>query len=63
MNTLRTTLRDGKLPTLAPEPVRPDLRPKFPPDELGFQTELRRRVDAYFKQNGLSERDCRPMYL
>ncbi len=29
----------------------------------GFQRELRRRVDSYFKTTGLAERDCRQMYL
>src|SRR4051812_25374889 len=38
-------------------------RPKFPKDEAGFLTELRRRTDEYFAQTGKSERDCWQMYL
>ena len=41
----------------------PDARPKFPKDEAGFLTELRRRTDAYFEATGKSERDCWQMYL
>ncbi len=37
-------------------------RPKFPQDEQGFLTELRRRVDAYFA-DGRRRRDCWQMYL
>lgn len=44
-------------------PQRTDARPKFPRDEDGFLTELRRRTDAYFKETGRSERDCWQMYL
>lgn len=29
----------------------------------GFYAELRRRVEGYFADTGLNERDCRPMYL
>src|ERR1051325_11484933 len=38
-------------------------RPKFPKDEAGFLTELRRRADDYFAETGRSERDCWQMYL
>lgn len=44
------------------EPVGHPLRPKFPRDEIGFHSELRRRVDAYFAA-GRSDRDCWQMYL
>jgi linoleoyl-CoA desaturase len=37
-------------------------RPRFPKDE-GFQAEVRRRVDAYFKSSGRGERDSPRMYL
>ena len=37
--------------------------PKFPKDEAGFLTELRRRTDADFAETGKSERDCWQMYL
>ena len=37
--------------------------PKFPKDEAGFSSELRRRTDAYFVETGKSERDCWQMYL
>jgi len=37
-------------------------RPKFPRDD-GFQAELTRRVSAYFRATGKSERDCWQMYL
>ncbi|AWM37803.1 acyl-CoA desaturase [Gemmata obscuriglobus] len=50
---------------LAPPNVSPatDPRPKFPKDEAGFMTELKRRADAYFVETGQSERDCWRMYL
>jgi linoleoyl-CoA desaturase len=38
-------------------------RPKFPRDEVGFLTELRRRVDAYFATTKLRDRDNWQMYL
>ena len=44
-------------------PPRTDARPKFPRDDDGFLTELRRRADAYFVETGRSERDCWQMYL
>ena len=31
--------------------------------DTGFQSELRRRVDAYFQRTQLSQRDCAQMYL
>ena len=37
--------------------------PKFPRDTDGFQAEVERRVAAYFRATGKSERDCRAMYL
>ena len=37
-------------------------RPKFPKDN-GFQTELGRRVAAYFRATGKPDRDCWQMYL
>jgi linoleoyl-CoA desaturase len=40
----------------------PNPKPKFPKDEAGFLTELRRRVDAYFA-GGRRPRDCWQMYL
>jgi linoleoyl-CoA desaturase len=40
-----------------------ELRPKFPPDQTGFHSELRNRVDAYFETSGRKERDCWQMYL
>lgn len=43
--------------------VSADGRPKFPKDEAGFLTELRRRTDAYFATTGKSTRDCWQMYL
>jgi linoleoyl-CoA desaturase len=39
-----------------------DRRPKFGGDS-GFQTELRRRVEQYFKDTGRRQRDCPQMYL
>lgn len=44
-------------------PADPSDRPKFPKDETGFLTELRRRTDGYFAETGRSERDCWQMYL
>ncbi|HEY1187900.1 MAG TPA: acyl-CoA desaturase [Gemmata sp.] len=38
-------------------------RPKFPKDEIGFMSELKRRADTYFAETGQSERDCWRMYL
>lgn len=38
-------------------------RPKFPKDEAGFLSELRRRADDYFAETGRGERDCWQMYL
>jgi len=38
-------------------------RPKYPRDEAGFLTELRRRVDAYFAQTRTRDRDNWQMYL
>src|SRR5436190_18235908 len=35
---------------------------KFAADD-GFQLELRRRVDAYFKTTGQTQRDCPQLYL
>ncbi len=53
-------------PDVAPEPAHertgPDRRPKFPADN-GFQAAVRNRVNAYFRETGLSERDCLGMYL
>ncbi len=40
----------------------PDRRPKFGGDG-GFQNELRRRVEQYFKDTGRRQRDCPQMYL
>jgi linoleoyl-CoA desaturase len=40
-----------------------DRRPKFPRDEVGFHTELQRRVAAYFTRTGRPARDCWQMYL
>ena len=37
-------------------------RLKFAPDN-GFQKELRRRVEAFIREQGLKERDCPRMYL
>src|SRR5262245_27057183 len=48
------------LPT--PQPSTLHTRPKFPAD-TGFQAEVRRRVDAYFKATGQRERDHPAMYL
>lgn len=46
--------RAGRAGTpVAPHP--PDVRPKFPKDEAGFQAELRRRVDAHFRATGRSQ--------
>ena len=46
-----------------PRGAVPNPRPKFPRDDDGFLTELRRRADAYFVETGRSERDCWQMYL
>ncbi|QJW95453.1 fatty acid desaturase family protein [Frigoriglobus tundricola] len=54
--------RIDRAPTLS-APAVADPRPKFPKDEAGFMTELRRRADAYFAETGRSERDCWRMYL
>jgi linoleoyl-CoA desaturase len=43
-------------------PTTSPTTPKFPSDQ-GFQVELRRRVDHYFKSTGRQERDCWQMYL
>jgi linoleoyl-CoA desaturase len=40
----------------------PDRRPKFGGDS-GFQNELRRRVEQYFKDTGRRQRDCPQMYV
>lgn len=57
------------MPTMLQEPVPPPLpttaaypRPKFPHDPSGFQTELRRRVSAYFAATGKAERGGWWMY-
>ncbi len=39
-----------------------ETRPKFAKND-GFQAELRKRVDAYFRSSGRHERDCPQMYL
>ena len=39
-----------------------EARPKFAKND-GFQAELRKRVDAYFRSSGRHERDCPQMYL
>jgi len=60
-----------KQPSPEPNPIalldlpdaKRDVRPKFPKDNSGFMAELKRRVDAYFKETGRSERDCWQMYL
>ncbi len=47
------------------QPVRveePDKRLKFGKND-GFQLELRRRVEAYFRNTGRPQRDCWQMYL
>jgi linoleoyl-CoA desaturase len=46
----------------APAAGGPDRRPKFGGDS-GFQNELRRRVEQYFKDTGRRQRDCPQMYL
>src|SRR5262245_59526150 len=48
------------LPNLHPPTLL--TRPKFPAD-TGFQAEVRRRVDNYFKVTGKRERDQPAMYL
>ncbi len=40
-----------------------DRRPKFPRDDRGFQTELKRRVSTFMHETGRRERDCWQMYL
>jgi linoleoyl-CoA desaturase len=45
-------------PSAAPVPT-----PKFPKDEAGFFNELRRRVNAYFADNRIDDRDSPRMYL
>jgi hypothetical protein len=56
-------LRTDGAPTLlqtpavgvCPPPVEaPEQRPKFPKDEAGFLSELRRRTDDYFAKTGRS---------
>jgi len=42
--------------------VSSDGRLKFAPD-TGFQRELRRRVEAHIREQGIRERDCPRMYL
>jgi hypothetical protein len=45
-------------------PGRPtEIRPKFPKDEDGFHTELRRRANAYFRESGRAERGGWQIYL
>jgi linoleoyl-CoA desaturase len=44
-------------------PVESSGRPKFPKDQAGFMSELRRRTDDYFATTGKSDRDCWRMYL
>jgi linoleoyl-CoA desaturase len=46
----------------APREAEAVRRPKFG-DDNGFQPELRRRVDAFFRATGRRERDCPQMYL
>jgi linoleoyl-CoA desaturase len=49
--------------TYMPQTANPAARvPKFT-GESAFQTELRRRVDAYFERTGHRQRDCWQMYL
>lgn len=59
-------LRTDLAHTHPPTPVivaASEQRPKFPKDEAGFLSELRRRTDNYFAKTGKSERDCWQMYL
>src|SRR5437879_2443632 len=42
--------------------VEPEKRLKFTGGN-SFQTEVRRRVDEYFRSTGRPQRDCFPMYL
>src|SRR5262245_37030740 len=57
---------NGKPPTSRPDGRVP---PTVAPGELkfgasdGFQSELRRRVEEYFRSSGRSPRDCPQMYL
>jgi linoleoyl-CoA desaturase len=46
-----------------PSAEAPEQRPKFPKDEAGFLSELRRRADDHFAKTGRNERDCWQMYL
>jgi len=43
-------------------PEKPDRRPKFVGND-GFQVELRRRVEEFFRRTGRRQRDCWQMYL
>lgn len=45
-----------------PSSLRPAPRPKFPEDG-GFGSALRERVEGYFEATGLRRRDCPEMYL
>ena len=59
------------LVTATPATAPPDVqatdghwpRPKFPKDSVGFHTELKKRVAAYFAETKLAERDAWQMYL
>ena len=58
-----TALRSPPAATRSGSPDGAHPRPKFPRDVTGFHAELRRRVEAYFANGRLSDRDCWPMYL
>src|SRR5438270_8096742 len=57
-----TNLLESPVPTAGRQNVPDPTRPKFPADG-GFQAEVRRRVNDYFRATGKSERDNPWMYL
>lgn len=59
----RPVTHDAAKPEQIAVETNRDIRPKFPKDEVGFQSELRRRVDVFLKETGRRERDCWQMYL
>src|SRR5947209_2712180 len=58
--TLQATARP---PELAPSHARGTTQKLKFASDAGFQKEVRRRVDEYFRRTGRRQRDCPQMYL
>src|SRR4051795_4008493 len=59
--TQKTEIHDSPAQPSAQQP-EPTRRLKFGKND-GFQVELRRRVDEFFRDTGRRQRDCPQMYL